>query len=381
MIKNIIKYYAKKAGKHLKEPYVTMNHNHNVREVCYSQDSKLIISGGEDGLVHIFDLIDQKLVWTCVHNSCISRLTITSDNKFVIVACYDGKIYVWDIIKKTLLWKRGNREAILELILIDDNRIVSYSQNNIMTCWDIKSGKRKWSKSKFKIEGDEDFKYEIDEDEDFDYEVISNFEKSEDNKYLYCINYVDQFRLSSFEILKISVENGRVEKSYFFQYFTSNRLHFNKAPFEECFIIQRLSHEYDAIYSSYFIDLDKEYYIWERKDLLPIVNCKIIDNRIIILSEKSLGVYDLRTGKKIFTETYYGELRNLCLNSKRGLLAFSNIKTEEVLIFDLNNYHLIDCVACKNNYNVLSICPNGYFISSSSGSKLLIWSLSNNSIG
>ncbi len=56
----------------------------------------LMVSGGKDGAVHVWDLSLPKFVRSLAAGSAVNSIAISSDNRYILAGCADGIIRLWD---------------------------------------------------------------------------------------------------------------------------------------------------------------------------------------------------------------------------------------------------------------------------------------------
>lgn len=118
-----------------------------VSALAMSNDSKTLISGGQDKALKIWNLQTGNLIKTLQSDSgTINTVAISSDNKIVVTGSGDRMVRIWDITQnKTPKILKGHSSDIRQVeISTDKKTIVSLSYNEIKV-WDSTTGQLKMS--------------------------------------------------------------------------------------------------------------------------------------------------------------------------------------------------------------------------------------------
>lgn len=123
----------------------TMNaHSGKVGTAKWTPDDKLIISGGEDGLVNICNenLSDVKLMFEG-HQNRITSLDIHPSGSYLATASFDLTWKLWDIGRGTeLLQQEGHSEGLYCIAFQNDGSLISTAgSDKTVLVWDLRSGK------------------------------------------------------------------------------------------------------------------------------------------------------------------------------------------------------------------------------------------------
>lgn len=139
-IENIIIVYGTKGWKQVT---VLSGHSDTVNACAFSPDSKLIVSGSNDCLLKVWNILTHKCIQTMSgHTSWIMDCIFTHDNQKVISTSEDGSIKVW-LIKMGVMINsfEGHTSSVNSCDLSPDGKIIiSASTDGTIRFWDFKSG-------------------------------------------------------------------------------------------------------------------------------------------------------------------------------------------------------------------------------------------------
>lgn len=115
--------------------------NSTIKAFSFSKDDDLLLSGGCDKIIRLWDIKTGKLVKTFNgHTKTIETLEFSPCNNFFISSGCDKIIKLWDIktgkIVKTFNEHTGN---IYSLLFTNNNEIISSDSNGNIFQWDIKT--------------------------------------------------------------------------------------------------------------------------------------------------------------------------------------------------------------------------------------------------
>ena len=123
-------------------------HTSVVRSVSYSHDGKLILSGGQDHTVKVWDAESGKALKTFRgHDEMVSACAFSMDDKAILSASHDTHVKKWSIVdyeeirvlRGRLL--EGHEDAVLAASFSPDGtRIVTASQDRTARTWSAGSG-------------------------------------------------------------------------------------------------------------------------------------------------------------------------------------------------------------------------------------------------
>jgi hypothetical protein len=125
-------------------------HSGPVRAVGFSPKSQLVISGGDDNAIRIWDVATGESVNALHgHGSAVQACTFSPDGQFVLSGGKDERIRLWDlagyeesrVLHSTVL--TGHVDAVLSARFSPDGKeIVTASRDRTAALWEVDSGKR-----------------------------------------------------------------------------------------------------------------------------------------------------------------------------------------------------------------------------------------------
>ncbi|WP_413163858.1 WD40 repeat domain-containing protein [Capilliphycus salinus ALCB114379] len=123
----------------------TLEGDPTASDIAMNSDAKILVSGGEDKAIKIWDLQTGKLEKTFSSDSgVINTLAISSDGKTVITGSGDRIVRIWDITsEKPPQILKSHSGSVRDVHLSSDgNTIISHSENEV-NVWDINTGQLK----------------------------------------------------------------------------------------------------------------------------------------------------------------------------------------------------------------------------------------------
>jgi WD40 repeat protein len=136
-------------------PALSLNaHKAWVSSVAFSHDGKRLASGGDDGMVKVWDAMSGKEVLTIRADSAVSCVAYSREGKRLASGGWDRVVRVWDAESgKEVLVLKGHKESITFVAFSPDGkRIASGSGDDTLKVWDAASGN-----ALFTVELDDDY--------------------------------------------------------------------------------------------------------------------------------------------------------------------------------------------------------------------------------
>ncbi len=120
-------------------------HTQSVTTVAMTHDGVFALSGGQDGLMQLWDVKEQKILKTYERYGVeIMAVTITPDGKFFVSGDEDSTLCLWDIdTSEYLRFFEGHKRAITSLAITANGRfIISGSHDKTLRMWELATGKK-----------------------------------------------------------------------------------------------------------------------------------------------------------------------------------------------------------------------------------------------
>jgi WD40 repeat protein len=88
----------------------TEGHTNKILTLKISKDSSLLISGGKDSTVVIWDFIQRKLISKLkFHKGMITALDISPDSKYMAYGSMDGEVLIYNLIEKKIIYELNEK--------------------------------------------------------------------------------------------------------------------------------------------------------------------------------------------------------------------------------------------------------------------------------
>ena len=115
-------------------------HTDSVACIAVSLDANLIASAGEDAVIQVWDIAEQKRVANIEgHQDRVRSIALTTDAKFLISGCRDGSVRIWNIATGQRVRKFGERiMTITKIALNPQGRTVAIADGSgVIILWDV----------------------------------------------------------------------------------------------------------------------------------------------------------------------------------------------------------------------------------------------------
>lgn len=116
-------------------------HKRNVSYAKFSQDSKTLLIGGEDGIVHFYDLESKRSQFSLEPRAdFISCATFSHNAKLVCIGAYDKAIEIYNIYKHTVISRVEVSDTVEDVIFLDDdNSVIGITRDRRIFSYSIKN--------------------------------------------------------------------------------------------------------------------------------------------------------------------------------------------------------------------------------------------------
>lgn len=106
--------------------------------ICFTDDPNLLVSGGADNLVRIWDISAGSNLILRGHSQSITKVRFSE--KYIASCSLDQTICLWDSHSYTQTHKFNSRTLLESVSISKDCRYVVASQRNELACWEIDTG-------------------------------------------------------------------------------------------------------------------------------------------------------------------------------------------------------------------------------------------------
>ena len=123
-------------------------HSSKANAVAWSRDRKLIVSGGSDDKLRVWDVITGKEIaaLTC-NGGRVWSVAISPDSKLIVSGCDNGKVQVWDVATQKMLHVVQATESTVWTVAFspDSKSFAVGTKDAKVQVWDAKTGKQRFS--------------------------------------------------------------------------------------------------------------------------------------------------------------------------------------------------------------------------------------------
>ena len=135
--------FGKRDVSELRLIHTLEGHRSEVNGVSVSGDGGVVVSGGEDGLVLVWDVASGKLRHTLAgHRGAVQSVSVSGDGRVVVSGGKDGQVLVWDGMSGQLRHRlKGHRGWVCGVAVSGDGRVVvSGGEDGQVLVWDGRIG-------------------------------------------------------------------------------------------------------------------------------------------------------------------------------------------------------------------------------------------------
>ncbi len=129
-------------SKKIRHRFTVKGHKHNIRTLAFSPDAEMLASGGEGGTLCLWRVSDGASLFTSTaHKSLINTVAFSPDSK--ILASGGKELFLWDPVTGTQLdtSPRKIRAWISKIVFSPDgNTLVVGNWDGILELWDVRPG-------------------------------------------------------------------------------------------------------------------------------------------------------------------------------------------------------------------------------------------------
>jgi COMPASS component SWD3 len=128
-----------KTGKLAKSPVYSKDCVHSL---AISNDGKILVGGGKDTKVKIWDFKTRELSMVFQHKDTVRSVAISPDNRTVVSGSADKTVKVWDLHSRKIKFTLKGHKSWVYCVAIspDGNYIFSSSSDKTIRVWDLHTG-------------------------------------------------------------------------------------------------------------------------------------------------------------------------------------------------------------------------------------------------
>jgi COMPASS component SWD3 len=136
---SVIKVRNIKTGKPVKSPSHSKDFTHTL---AISNDGKILVAGGKDTKVKIWDFKTRELSMVFKHKDTVRSVAISPDNRTVVSGSSDETVKVWDLQTRKVKFTLKGHKCWVYCVAIspDGNYIFSCSSDKTIRIWDLHTG-------------------------------------------------------------------------------------------------------------------------------------------------------------------------------------------------------------------------------------------------
>jgi WD40 repeat protein len=112
------------------------------KAITYSPDGKLLATGGDEGIVWVWDAEDGTKIFTRTLGGIIHSIAFSSDGVLLAAASEDGRIMVWNAENGTVVSSPPRQSGVYDIAFLADGRLVTAGQDGTVRVWDAVSGQQ-----------------------------------------------------------------------------------------------------------------------------------------------------------------------------------------------------------------------------------------------
>jgi hypothetical protein len=118
------------------------NHRQMIFGLAFAKDGRLLLTGSDDGVVRLWDLMGKRLRRYEGHTSAVTSVAFSPDGRWGLSGSLDGTVRLWDVANGAALrCFEGHVKGVLSVAFARDGRqVLSGSADATVRLWDIEKG-------------------------------------------------------------------------------------------------------------------------------------------------------------------------------------------------------------------------------------------------
>lgn len=121
---------------------IASGHKEGISTIIFSPDARLVVSGGNDNTVKLWDVQTGQLEQMFEgHTRAISSLDFSPDGLILASGSFDQTIKLWDVSSRKLLLMLKTTGQVKDMSFSPDGKILASSGGDGVRLWDVGAGK------------------------------------------------------------------------------------------------------------------------------------------------------------------------------------------------------------------------------------------------
>jgi WD40 repeat protein len=118
------------------------NHRQMIFGLGFAKDGRLLLTGSDDGVVRLWDLLGKRLRRFEGHTSAVTSVAFSPDGRWALSGSLDSTVRLWDVANGAALrCFEGHAKGVLSVAFAPDGRhVLSGSADATVRLWDIEKG-------------------------------------------------------------------------------------------------------------------------------------------------------------------------------------------------------------------------------------------------
>lgn len=121
--------------------FLSVTQSGPVYSIAFSPDSRLILTAGDDRLVHVWDISDGSEIMTLEgHTGRITSIDFSPDSNYLSTTSAAGEVYIWDCTTWEIAQELETKGKVIFTRFLDDNKLMTVNDQRSIQIWNLNSG-------------------------------------------------------------------------------------------------------------------------------------------------------------------------------------------------------------------------------------------------